>query len=222
MSPFSRQPLFALLAFTLLILLGAVGLWTSPTQLLDTIQSRHHHWTTILVVIFVLYLVRPFLLWPLSPFSVFVGYMYGVPAGLLVALCGTLFTSYPPYIVATHFRERSDYFAHFAERGAAVADTTGEVRGMIAARISPAPADAVSYTAGVAGVSTTTFAIGTLLGELPWALFYVLLGQSIHRFALGAISGTGVLFLVGASLASALILAQPAYRVARAYRDGEL
>jgi uncharacterized membrane protein YdjX (TVP38/TMEM64 family) len=83
---------------------------------------------------------------------------------------------------------------------------------MIAARLSPAPADGVSIGAGLAGVSNWNFTIGTLIGELPWAIFYVTVGQSLQSFSSGSIQTVNIDFLIIASLAAVLLLARPFYR----------
>lgn len=160
----------------------------------------------------VLYLVRPFLLWPLSIFSVFIGYIFGFPVGVPLILLGTLFTCLLPYLVAIRLGDQFSCLGQIAERGTVLVETTGEFRGMVATRLSPAPADAVSYSAGLTGVSIRSFAVGTILGELPWAIFYALVGQSIQTFSVESAQHTDVRLILITTVISILLIARPLYK----------
>lgn len=201
------------------VALAVVGWQYSPTELLVVVQQAKRHWPLAVLGLAGLYLVRPFFLWPLSVFSVFIGYLFGFPMGVPVVLLGTLLTCFPPFLVAAHVNGSTDFFERLAATGATVVDATGELRGMIAARLSPTPADAVSYGAGVAGVSSRAFAIGTLVGELPWAVFYLLLGESFRTFSTDAIRGVDVRLLAVAVVVAALLLSRPLYEFV-SDRDG--
>jgi uncharacterized membrane protein YdjX (TVP38/TMEM64 family) len=83
---------------------------------------------------------------------------------------------------------------------------------MVAVRLSPAPADTVSIGAGLAGVSSWNFALGTLIGELPWAIFYVIIGQSLQSFSSGSVQTVNIEFLLIVSCVAVLLLARPIYR----------
>lgn len=192
-------------------LLAVLG-WHYPiTEFLVTIRWNDRHWTVVGLGLFGLYLVRPFFLWPLSVFSVLIGYLFGFPSGVPVVLLGTVLTCLPPFVIAARFDDTSGYIGRVADYGSTLVDTTGELRGVLAARLSPAPADAVSYGAGMSGVSTRIFAIGTLLGELPWAIFYVFLGHSLHTISVTGIPPVDVrLILLGATI-SFLLVARSVY-----------
>lgn len=194
-----------------LVALAVVGWRYSPTELLTVVQQAERHWPLVVLVLAGLYLVRPFFLWPLSVFSVFVGYLFGFPVGLPIVLFGTLLTCFPPFLVATHINDSTDTFERLAATGATVVDATGELRGMIAARLSPTPSDAVSYGAGITGVSSRAFAVGTLVGELPWAVFYLLLGESFRTFSMDAISEVDIRLLAVAVVVAGLLLSCPLY-----------
>ena len=200
--------------FISLGILAFVGVVYTPTEYLPLAQMSDSHWLLLIVGMIGIYLVRPFLLWPLSIFSVFIGYILGFPEGVPVVLLGTLLTCSPPFLLATRIDEFA-YFGQVAKRGASLVETTGELRGMVAARLSPAPADAVSYGAGIAGVSTRSFAVGTLIGELPWAIFYVLLGQSLRTFSAAAVQQTDLRLILLTAVISFLIIARPLYEFVR-------
>lgn len=200
--------LFLFICLGVLALIGAVY---APTEYLPLTQRRDSHWLLLIVGMGGLYLVRPFLLWPLSVFSVFIGYVSGFPEGVPFVLLGTLLTCAPPFLIATRIDDEVTYFGGVVERGATFVETTGELRGMVAARLSPAPADAVSYGAGLAGVSAQSFAVGTLIGELPWAIFYVLLGQSLQTFSTAAVQQTDLRLILMAAVISFLLIVRPLY-----------
>lgn len=204
----------------LVISLGAlafIGVRFTPTEYLPLAQRNDPNWLLFILGMVGLYLVRPFLLWPLSVFSVFIGYVFGFPEGVPLVLLGTLLTCIPPFFIATRIDDEIAYFGHVVDRGGAFVEATGELRGMVAARISPAPADAISYGAGLAGVSARSFALGTLIGELPWAIFYVLLGQSLRTFSVAAVQQTDLRLVLLTAVVSLLIIARPLYEFVRNY-----
>ena len=191
--------------------LGIVGFLFAPTKFLSLSQWSDHYWLFLLIGMVGLYLIRPFLLWPLSIFSIFIGYMFGFPEAVPLVLTGTLLTCFPPFLIADRFSSEFTYIGRIADQGTTLVKTTGEFRGMVAARISPAPADAVSYGAGLAGVSTRAFVLGTVIGELPWTIFYVLFGQSLRTFSAGALQQTDIRLVLFAAAVSALLIARPLY-----------
>jgi len=197
---------------------AAVGLTHSPAAVLAALDPAGRDPAVVVGGLLVLYLLRPAVLWPLSVFSVFVGYLLGVPAGLPVALGGTLLSCLPPYLAARYVGERTSFFGRVGAAGSTVVDATGPLRGTVAARLSPAPADAVSYGAGVAGVGLLPYALGTLVGELPWAFGYVLLGASLSRFDGASVGGLDLRLVVAAALVALALVARPVYGLARRWR----
>lgn len=214
MSERSRYQLLRMLSlFISLGVLAIIGVVYAPAEYLSLAQWSDLNWHLLLVAMAGLYLVRPFLLWPLSVFSVFIGYVFGFPKGVPLVLLGTLLTCTPPFLIATQFDHGFTYFGHVVERGATLVETTGELRGMVAARLSPAPADATSYGAGLAGVSARSFAVGTLIGELPWAIFYVHLGQSLRTFSVAAVQQTDLRLFLLTAVVSFMIVGRPLYEL---------
>lgn len=132
-----------------------------------------------LAVVAGLYLVRPFLAAPLSLLTVLVGYRFGVLAGLPLALAGTVATCLLPFLLARYARDVEGLFGRVADLGERSFDATGNTWGMVAARLSPAPADAVSVGAGLSAVPPSAFVAGTVVGEVPWTLAYLSIGASI-------------------------------------------
>jgi len=196
----------------LLGLVFAVGVYWlySPATVFEGLDERG--WMLVAVGVTLFYLIRPFVLWPISLASVFLGYLVGFPGAVPFALAGTLVTCFPPFLLANHFQEINGYVSQISATGESVVTALGELRGMVAARLSPAPADSVSLGAGLAGVSSWNFAVGTLVGELPWAVFYVTIGHSLRNFSSDSIRTVDMEFLLVVSAIAALLLARPVYR----------
>ena len=182
----------------------------SPAIIFKSLSERGGILIAVGVTVF--YLIRPFVFWPLSLVSVFLGYLAGFPSGVPLVLTGTLFTCLPPFLLADYFQDVNVYVSRISETGESIVTTTGELRGMVAARLSPTPADSVSIGAGLAGVSSRNFALGTLIGELPWAIFYVTIGQSLRSFSPDSVQTVNVEFLLIVSCVAVLLLARPVYR----------
>jgi uncharacterized membrane protein YdjX (TVP38/TMEM64 family) len=210
MSPWRRRILQLLTVVSLVFVIG-VHWWYSPVDLFGRFDSSGR----LLVVggVAAFYLIRPFVLWPLSVASVFLGYLVGFPYGVLLVLIGTLVTCGPPFVLADYFSERGGYIERLSDTGETVVTMTGELRGMIAARLSPAPADGVSIGAGLAGVSGQAFCLGTLIGELPWAILYVGIGQSLRSFTSGTVQTINGEFLTLVSVCAVLLVARPLYNL---------
>lgn len=206
-----RRHLAALALVGVVALLAAL---TSPEQALDRLRGVvfSPYFPAVLVA---LYLVRPFLGWPITLVSALVGYRYGVVVGFLVALPGTAFTSLPAYLLAGEFAGEDGLLGRAADGGRRFFDAAGDLRGLVAARLAPTPAEPVSGAAGLAGVSVPVFVVGTMVGEVPWTAAAVIAGASLERFAAGAVPADPLLVVAGV-LAAALLLAAPAYRALRA------
>lgn len=210
MLTWQKRVLQILPVVSLVFIIGAHW-WYSTADLFDQLDSSR--WFLVIGGVIAFYLVRPFIFWPLSAASVFLGYLVGFPYGVPLVLTGTLVTCIPPFILADYFNKKAVYIGFLADAGETVVTTTGELRGMIAARLSPAPADGISVGAGLAGVSGQAFALGTLIGELPWAILYVGIGQSLQSFSSEAVQTINIDFLILMSVCSILLVARPLYQL---------
>lgn len=173
-----------------------------------------------LLVVLGLYVVRPFLAIPMSLLTVVVGWRYGVVAGLPIAVVGTAITTYPPYYVGRYYRSDSGVLGWLSRTGERAFDATGGLRGMVASRLAPAPAEGVSYGAGVAGVPPVTYVAGTVVGELPWLLGYLLLGRSMQALTLREVA-VDLRLVAVAALAALLLVAPPVVRWFRRGRGAD-
>lgn len=196
----------ALAAFAGVLALSALLL--SPEALFERVRAVVlSPWFPLLLLAG--YLVRFLLGWPITLFSVLVGYRYGVMPGFFVAWAGTVVSSLPTYLTAGRL-EFDGLLGRAADGGRRYFSEAGDLRGLVAARLAPTPAEAVSGAAGVAGVPLWAFVVGTLVGELPWTAAAVVAGASLERYTTTV--PTDPLLVVGALLAALALLAGPAYR----------
>ena len=204
----------AVAGVAVLIVLAA-SLLASPTAFLDRIRGLlFSPWFP--VVLLGLYAVRPALAWPISVLSALVGFRYGLVVGLPTALVGVVATSLVPYAVARRLRPagREGAFGRAIDASDRFFATTGDLRGVLAARLAPVPADVISGAAGVAGVSVPAFVVGTAVGELPWTMAAVAAGTSMGRFAAEGVTFDPRLVVVGV-FGAGLLLVGPVVRLGR-------
>jgi uncharacterized membrane protein YdjX (TVP38/TMEM64 family) len=208
----TRRQLFGLVVGGGAVLAAAVAL--SPETFLRWAASLSARPLLFGAVLVGVYLCRPFVLWPISAVSVVVGYVLGFWVGVPVALAGAVLTSLPPFVVARVLRTDDGVFGYLGDAGDRLVATTGALRGVVATRLAPLPADAVAYATGLADVPVRTMLLGTAIGELPWVVAAVLAGHSMHRFVLTGLDA-GLSLAVGAAVLAVLLVAGPAYRHVR-------
>ena len=191
-------------------LVVALAVLARPARALDALRAAlASPWFPLILV--GLYAVRPFLAWPISVLSALVGFKYGLVVGVPVALAGAVLTSLPPYAAGRYAPADGRLLGRFSDGSRRFFAAAGDVRGLVAARFAPTPAEPVSAAAGAGGVSLRSFAAGTLVGELPWVVGTVALGGGLDTFAVAASSVDPVLLAVGV-LAAAALLGPVAYR----------
>jgi uncharacterized membrane protein YdjX (TVP38/TMEM64 family) len=195
--------------FLVLVAMATIAL--SPTRILAWLSALGSDPVAFGLALAGLYAVRPAFAWPISPISALVGYVLGITYGVPVALVGATVTCLPPFFLSRYAGRTGGLFGRLNDAGREVVEATGATRGVLAARLSPLPADPVSYGAGVAGVSTPGYVLGTLTGEIPWVIVEVTAGASMREVTTHGL-GAGVHLLVVAFAASLLLLAGPAYR----------
>ncbi|KAB1198541.1 MULTISPECIES: TVP38/TMEM64 family protein [Haloferax] len=162
----------------------------------------------LVVAASLLALVRPLLAWPTTLLALVVGYGLG-PVGIPFALALIVLTSIPPFLFARHYREAT----RLAEVGEQTVAITGSVRGVTASRLLPVPSDVVSVAAGVANVRLGAFALGTAIGELPWAIAGVVAGASVETLTTESLQAiVRPEFAVLVALAGVALLVPPVYR----------
>lgn len=215
----SRRRRLGLSMLAVVVLVASV--LSSPMAVIDRVQALIGDPVTLAVAVAALYLVRPFVAWPLSIVTAFVGYGYGFPLGIPIGLVGATISCLPPFLIARYVRTEVGFLGRIARSGERFFDATGDFRGVAAGRLAPAPADAISYGAGISGVSTTTYAFGTFVGEIPWVAGLVFVGASMREFTAENASVDGTRFVLAALVLAALVLAGPTYRYVRDRRKHE-
>ncbi len=198
-----------LLAGGLTLLGVAVAAWVvSPAVAVEAFEELASSPLAFAVVLTVVAVVRPFVAWPTLLVPIAVGYAYG-PAGLPLAVAALVVTSLPPYWFGTTAAGSSQLTA----AGERLLTETGGVRGVASARLFPVPSDAISVAAGAVGVRQRPFLVGTLFGELPWAVLGIIAGSSVERLTTGTLSGAiDPWLLAGMSALAVVLLAGPSYR----------
>ncbi|WP_232702540.1 TVP38/TMEM64 family protein [Halobacterium wangiae] len=196
--------------------LVAVAVVVRPDRALGVLRTAvASPWFPLLAV--GLYAVRPFLGWPISLLSALVGFRYGVAVGVPVALVGAVGTSLPAYVVGRRAPADGRLLGRFTDGSRRFFDATGDLRGVVAARLAPTPSEPISAAAGAGGVGLRAFVAGTLVGELPWVVATVTLGSGLNAFTMDAAHVDATL-LVGGALAALLVLTPVAHRTWRARR----
>lgn len=212
MDSLTKRQLAATGMLATLLLVAAVIL--SPTALIEAVSGLASDPLTFGLVLVALYSIRPLLAWPTSPISALVGYVLGFTYGVPIALVGATASCLIPFFAVRYVDVGGGLFGRFNDVGERIVSVTGETRGVLAARLSPIPADPVSYGAGFADVSTRAFVVGTFLGEIPWVVAEVMVGVSIREVSQQGLDA-GLYVLLGAAALSVLLVAGPAYRHVR-------
>jgi uncharacterized membrane protein YdjX (TVP38/TMEM64 family) len=199
-----------LLAGAAAALVVALAVLVRPARALAVLRAAlASPWFPLVLV--GLYAVRPFLAWPISVLSALVGFKYGVLVGVPVALAGAVLTSLPAYAAGRYAPADGRLIGRFSDGSERFFAAAGDVRGLVAARFAPTPAEPVSAAAGAGSVSLAAFAAGTLVGELPWVVATVALGSGLDTFAVAASDLDPVFVAVGV-LAACALLGPVAYR----------
>ncbi|MFC7046628.1 TVP38/TMEM64 family protein [Halobacteriaceae archaeon GCM10025711] len=204
----SRRRVAGWLALATLV---AAGLVLSPDEMFARLHGvLASPWFPAVLV--GLYLLRPLLAWPITLLSVLVGYQYGFAVGVPLALAGAVATSLIPYAVARRVRSDAGLVGRATAGSERFFDATGDFRGVVAARLVPTPAEAISAAAGVAGVSLPAFVVGTAVGELPWTVAAVAAGSSMETFAPAVVEVVDSRLVLVGGVVAVVLLARPVYR----------
>ena len=196
-----------------LLLLVVLAVLLRPQRVLATVRTLldSPYFPLLLAA---LYVIRPFLAWPITALSALVGFQYGLVWGVPIALLGAVVSTFIPYSAVRYFDFDHGVVGWAADESDHFFEATGDFRGLLAARIAPVPAEAASLAAGAAHVRPLTFVAGTVIGELPWAVAAVLVGHSMHRLTLEEVSFDPVL-VVATAIAGLVLLAGPMIKLVR-------
>lgn len=187
------------------------ALLVSPAAAIDRVQAVADDPVVFGVVLLGLYLVRPLFAWPTTVLSVAVGYGYGF-LGLPFALGGIALTTVPPFLAVRWF-DRGVDVGRVGEASERFFATTGDFRGVMAARIAPVPADVATCAAGLGDVRLRTVIAGTVVGEIPWTVVAIAVGTSADRLAAGRMTTIGLPVTLAMLGLAVILLAGPARRL---------
>lgn len=182
----------------------------SPQQLVAALEGLAARPAVFVLALVAVFLVRPFLLWPVSAIALVLGYLYDPVIAFPAAILGAALTAMPPYLIGRYARTDAGLFRYVSNSGEWVVSTVGPTRGVVAARLSPVPGDAVSYGSGLTDLRLRPFLVGTMLGEVPWAIAAILAGASMRTLSLSAFS-VDPLLIVSLGLFAVLLLSRPVY-----------
>jgi uncharacterized membrane protein YdjX (TVP38/TMEM64 family) len=209
----------ALVAVALVATVAVSSLTVSPSATFSTLDALAGDPVLFGLALVVCYLLRPVVAWPTTLVAVVVGYGYGVAVGVPVGLAGAVLTSMPVFAAGRYFGDGDGnpltWLApgeRFLVAARSYFETTGDFRGVTAARLAPIPADAVTATAAMAGVSLPAFAAATVVGELPWTIAAVLVGSSLSSLTTEGVGAVDARLVVGLTVAAAILLAGPLYQ----------
>ena len=209
MQPATRRQLVSVAV--LLVVAVAATLVVSPGAVVDVLEGLADRPLLFALALCAVYLVRPLVLWPVSFVALVLGYLYDPWLAIPVSIAGAALTGLPPYLLARYAPTRRGAAGALGARGRALAGALGETRSVVAARLLPVPGDAVSYGAGLSQVSLGAFVLGTCVGEVPWTLAMVAVGDSMRTLTVEGLRFDPELVLGLAGLA-VVLLAGPVYR----------
>jgi len=201
---------FKRIAGVLLALVVAGGILVSPDVVIERLAVFIDS-PFFPVLLVVLYLVRSLIAVPITALAVLVGFEYGLLIGVPLALALSVVSTYVPYAITRY----TDFESRLLRQAEDVADdffdATGDLRGVITARVAPVPAQTTSVAAGAAPVRTRNYMLGTAIGEIPWMVAAVMIGTSLHRLTVSDVSFDPWL-VAGTVVATVVLLAGPAYK----------
>jgi uncharacterized membrane protein YdjX (TVP38/TMEM64 family) len=208
----------------LLAVVAAASVLAGPDRLLGVARDLADRPLRFAVLLVGVYLVRPLFAWPTTLVALLAGYAYGPVWGFPVALAGTTGSALLPFLAARYVGSGagagfgSGLVARLGDSGQRFFAAAGDLRGMIASRLAPAPSDPVSAAAGLSGVSTGAFVAGTAIGEVPWTVAAVLAGSSLDRLSTAGLNAVSWELVAAAAAVAVALLAGPAYRAVSARR----
>jgi len=209
----------ALAAFAALAAVVAASLLADPAATLSVLDALADDPVLFGAALAGCYLCRPLVAWPTTLLAVVVGYGYGLPLGVPIALVGAVLTSMPTFAAGRYVGDGAGNPLSWLAPGERLLDAAGEYfetaggfRGVTAGRLVPLPADAVTAAAAMTGVSLPAFVAGTLVGELPWTVAAVLVGASLSSLSTAGVAAVDAELVAGLAVAGGILVAGPIYR----------
>jgi uncharacterized membrane protein YdjX (TVP38/TMEM64 family) len=148
-----------------------------PELLVDALRGLSHSPLAALWLIAV-YLIRPFLLLPVTFLTVFSGFLFGAPLGITYALLASLVSSISVYALARLVSSRSGKPAPAGTLARRLQEHGFET--VLTTRLVFVPGDLVNYLSGALRVPLGAFVLASVIGGAPGLVMGVLAGTSIR------------------------------------------
>ncbi len=175
-------------------------------QLANLIDALQQGWLGPLVL-FLVYMVRPFVLAPVTFLTLLAGFLYGAVGGYTLAMVALLASAMIVYGVGM-LASRSAYRLSQRPMIAKLRDNSFET--VLISRLLFIPGDITNYLCGLLRVDVKAFLWASFIGGTPGALMVILVGASIEGdFETRSISLRPSYLIVSALLlVSSLLLSQ--------------
>jgi len=145
-------------------------------QLANLIDALQQGWLGPLVL-FLVYMVRPFVLAPVTFLTLLAGFLYGAVGGYALAMVALLASSLIIYGVGM-LASRSAYRLSQRPMIAKLRDNSFET--VLISRLLFIPGDITNYLCGLLRVDVKAFLWASFIGGTPGALMVILVGASIE------------------------------------------
>lgn len=135
-----------------------------------------------LIIMLLLFMLRPLLLLPSTVLIAMMGFLYGIFLGLIYGQIFIVASSSLAYIIGRYFGKDNNWVAKNQLFDTQIFDTMrkNSFESVLLSRLLFLPGDLVNYGAGFFKVSYLGFLGGTLLGGLPGMLMVILAGAAIE------------------------------------------
>ncbi len=154
------------------------------------------------LIFFIIYLIRPLLLVPITLLTVASGFLFGAVWGFVYALIASLVSTGLSYLLGFYLAgDRSEDIPGMSARWVERLRTRA-FESVLLSRFLLLPGDLVNYASGALRISFVGFMLATLIGGIPGLLIGVLAGASLE----GEFVTDGVQLNVWYLLASAGLL----------------
>lgn len=196
---------------TLLVASGltlAVVVWVTVNPLSIFQKVATLSGVPLLVLLLILYLVRPVLSLPGSFIVIFIGFKFDVVTGFPIAVIGSIITAIPIFLFARFSVRTWSIVERIAASAQEFANEVDDFRGVFGAVLLPLPADPVSYSAGIADVPFLTFISAKAIAEIPYLVLYLSVGDSMQQLTFQSIGLQPIVLVLGA-IGLLVLLSQP-------------
>ena len=207
-----RASRLALLGF---LAAGAVAAWHWRT-ILDpaTISAAIARYPTAPLGFLAVHIAASLLFVPRTLLAIVAGLLFGVGWGILWAASGSVAGAVAGFLAARHLSSSLDDWGRFGPIAAQV--ERGGWRAVAMLRLIPVmPHSVANYGLGLTKLTLSSYALGSLLGQLPMTIAYVDLGAAGERLMVGGANWVEPTLIGLAALSLSLLIPAIGHRRAR-------